>query len=166
MDTKTLRDNFNIKPIGYVQAARDVVEDDYWGETRSVIQLVDAFEAEALEGVDAFSHVEVIFLFDRVEEAKIVKGARHPRNNKDWPKAGIFAQRGKNRPNLLGSTICRVVAVDGVELTVMELDALDGTPVIDIKPVMSEFLPRTKVEQPEWSQALMSDYWKHENADE
>lgn len=150
---------YQIEPVGYVQAARDVPEDDFWGNTRSSIQLVDSIEPEALDGLQDFSHVEVIFVFDRVETSKIVTGARHPRNNQSWPKIGIFAQRGKNRPNRLGSTICRVVSIKGRTLVVEELDAIDGTPVIDLKPVMTEFLPRTGVIQPAWASELMADYW-------
>lgn len=86
-------------------------------------------------------------------------GARHPRNNKEWPAVGIFAQRGKNRPNRLGSTICRIVRVEGSKLFVSELDAINGTPVLDIKPVMTEFLPRQEVHQPAWSHELMRQYW-------
>jgi tRNA (adenine37-N6)-methyltransferase len=72
---------------------------------------------------------------------------------------GHFAQRGKNRPNRIGSTICCVVRVAGAKLFVSELDAINGTPVLDIKPVMVEFLPRQDVRQPAWSRQLMRDYW-------
>jgi tRNA (Thr-GGU) A37 N-methylase len=72
---------------------------------------------------------------------------------------GIFAQRGKNRPNRLGSTICPLVRVEDRVLVVRELDAIDGTPVLDIKPVMAEFLPRAAVRQPAWSHDLMREYW-------
>lgn len=145
--------------IGHVQAVRPVAEDDFWGGEESRIVLTPAFTAEALQGLAEFSHVEVLFLFHGVDPAKIVTGARHPRNNPDWPAVGIFAQRGKNRPNRIGSTVCRVVGVQGVELLVSELDAIDGTPVLDIKPVMREFLPRQEVRQPEWSHELMREYW-------
>ena len=91
---------------------------------------------------------------------RVVVGARHPRNNPDWPAVGIFAQRGKNRPNRIGSTLCRVLGVDGRTLHVAELDAIDGTPVLDLKPVMAEFLPRGEICQPEWSRELMRDYWR------
>lgn len=151
---------YEIEPVAYVSASRKVAEDDFWGKTRSVIRLIDELEPTALQGLQDFSHVEIIFLFDRVDPAKIVTGARHPRNNEDWPKIGIFAQRGKNRPNRLGSTICRVHSLQGRELTVEELDAIDGTPIIDLKPVMTEFLPRTSVAQPAWSSELMASYWK------
>ncbi len=154
--------NIVINPIGYVQAARIEAKDDYWGSKVSVIKLSEGFEPEALAGLDTFSHVEVIFVFDQVDPSMVVSGARHPRNNLEWPKIGIFAQRGKNRPNRLGSTICRVISVDGRELRVEELDAINGTPVVDLKPVMKEFLPRVEVTQPAWSNVLMSDYWKSE----
>jgi tRNA-Thr(GGU) m(6)t(6)A37 methyltransferase TsaA len=154
--------SFEIEPIGYVQASRVQATDDYWGSKVSVITLCEKYEPEALDGLDTFSHVEVIFVFDRVDPLTVVSGARHPRNNEEWPKVGIFAQRGKNRPNRLGSTICRVVRTMGRELHVEELDAINGTPVVDLKPVMKEFLPRAEVTQPNWSDVLMSDYWKVE----
>lgn len=152
-----------IEPIGHVIAVRSDVVDDFWGGTQSCIVLRDAYGEDALDGIDSFSHVEVLFLFDRVTRDRIVTGARHPRNNPDWPAIGIFAQRGKNRPNRIGSTICRVVRRDGRRLFVAELDAIDATPILDIKPVMVEFLPRTEVRQPEWSHALMRQYWETED---
>lgn len=92
-----------------------------------------------------------------VREARLP--TRHPRNNPEWPAVGIFAQRGKNRPNRLGSAICRLVRVEGTRLFVAELDAIDKTPVLDIKPVMAEFLPRELIRQPTWSRELMRQYW-------
>ena len=119
-------------------------------------------QVEAIGVVEAVRpHVEVLYLFHEVEPSKVVTGSRHPRNNKAWPSVGIFAQRGKNRPNRIGSTICRVVRVEGTKLFVAELDAINGTPVLDLKPVMAEFLPRQGVRQPSWSHELMRDYWRH-----
>lgn len=151
---------FTVNPIAVVSAPRPHAEDDYWGNEQARITLVEGIPTEALTGLAEFSHVEVIFVFHQVEEGRIVSGARHPRNNPAWPAVGIFAQRGKNRPNRLGSTICRIVAVEGRSLVVAELDAVDGTPVVDIKPVMSEFLPRGPIVQPQWSKDLMVDYWR------
>jgi tRNA-Thr(GGU) m(6)t(6)A37 methyltransferase TsaA len=148
-----------VQAIGFVQAVRPHAEDDFWGGEEACITLAEGYTAEALQGLDAFSHIEVLFLFHQVEPAKIVTGARHPRNNPDWPAVGIFAQRGKNRPNRIGSTICRLVRVEGTRLYAAELDAIDGTPVLDIKPVMQEFLPREPVRQPAWSHELMRQYW-------
>lgn len=149
-----------MEAIGRVEASRTRAEDDFWGGAQSCITLSDRYPPEALDGIEAFSHVEVLFLFDQVDPSKIVTGARHPRNNPNWPAIGIFAQRGKNRPNRIGSTICRILRRDGRRLFVAELDAIAGTPVLDIKPVMSEFLPRGEVRQPPWSRELMTRYWE------
>lgn len=148
-----------IEPIGWITATRVEPEDDDWGGTQAVITLAPAYDEDALAGLEAFSHVEVLYHFHAVDPQRIVSGARHPRNNPAWPRVGIFAQRGKNRPNRLGSTICRVIRVQGRSLVVAELDAIDGTPVIDLKPVMREFLPREPVTQPPWPGELMARYW-------
>lgn len=151
--------NIQIQAIGFVEAIRTHAEDDFWGGEEARIRLTDQFTPEALEGLADFSHAEVLFLFHEVEPSKVVSSARHPRNNMAWPAVGIFAQRGKNRPNRIGSTLCRIIRVEGSTLFVAELDAIDGTPVLDIKPVMAEFLPRQSVRQPEWSHELMREYW-------
>lgn len=148
-----------VEPIGLVRAVRKSPEDDYWGEEAAEIALAESIDASALAGLESFSHIEVLFVFDQVPESKIVTGARHPRNNEAWPKVGIFAQRAKNRPNRIGSTICRLVGVQGSKVIVRELDAIDGTPVLDIKPVIREFLPREATTQPDWATELMSGYW-------
>jgi tRNA (adenine37-N6)-methyltransferase len=149
----------SIAPIGYVRGGRKVAVDDNWGDERARIELVEGFKADALFGLSDFSHVEIVFYFDQVPDSKIETGARHPRGNKEWPLVGIFAQRGKNRPNRIGLCTCRIVSVSGTHLLVQGLDAIDGTPVLDIKPVMTEFLPRGKVVQPVWSREVMKDYW-------
>lgn len=152
---------FSVTPIGHVRGGRVAAVDDDWGASRATIMLdPDAFTPDALAGLGDFSHAEVIFLFDKVPPEKIETGARHPRNRNDWPLVGIFAQRGKNRPNRIGLTTCRIVAVDGLAVEVEGLDAIDGTPVLDIKPVMREFLPRGAVRQPDWSRELMAGYWE------
>lgn len=153
--------NQQFEPIGVVAAVRAHAEDDFWGGEQACITLAERFAPEALQGLAEFSHVELLFLFHEVDQAKIVHGARHPRNNAAWPAVGIFAQRGKNRPNRIGSTICRIIRIAGAKLFVAELDAINGTPVLDIKPVMAEFLPRQPVRQPAWSHELMQAYWAH-----
>lgn len=151
--------HYSISPIAYVSADRHQAQDDFWGNQQSIIRLREGIPPDSLQGLSAFSHVEILFLFHRVDEAKIICGSRHPRNNPAWPAVGIFAQRAKARPNRLGSTICRLLSVLEDGLIVSELDAIHGTPVIDIKPVMQEFLPRQAVIQPDWSRELMHDYW-------
>ena len=149
-----------LHPVGYVHSQRDVPIDDDWDAIPVHIDLdPEQFTHEALMGLDAFSHCEIVFLFDRVPDEKIETGARHPRGREDWPRIGIFAQRGKNRPNRLGLTVCRIVSVDGLRLTLTGLDAIDGTPVLDIKPVMSGFAPRGEFHEPAWSKEIMAVYW-------
>ncbi len=149
-----------LRPVGWVRGGRKEAEDDAWGKERAEIALDTTWlSAEALLGLDAFSHAEVLFQFDRLPESEVVLSARHPRGNPGWPRVGVFAQRGRNRPNRLGISVCRVLGVEGTRLLVEGLDAIDGTPVLDIKPVMAEFLPRGDLRQPDWSHALMADYW-------
>jgi tRNA (adenine37-N6)-methyltransferase len=148
-----------VDPIGWVRSTRTSPTDDDWDHEATTIELADRFGAEALAGLDEFSHVDVVYVFDRVAEDAIETGARRPRGNPDWPLVGIFAQRGKNRPNRLGVTTCALLGVDGRVVAVRGLDAIDGTPVLDIKPHMVEFGPRTPVRQPLWSSELMQGYW-------
>ncbi|GIF45112.1 tRNA-Thr(GGU) m(6)t(6)A37 methyltransferase TsaA [Actinoplanes xinjiangensis] len=149
-----------LKPVAQVLGGREEVVDDAWDAVTAVIRLDGTqFEPQALAGLDAFSHLEVVFHFDRVPLEKIETGARHPRGNTDWPLVGIFAQRGKNRPNRLGVSRCRLHRVDGLDLHVSGLDAVAGTPVLDIKPYMAEFGPRGDVHQPAWSTEIMRDYY-------
>lgn len=150
----------SLRPIGWVRGGRSEAEDDAWDAERAAIELdAEWLNAEALMGLEGFSHAEVVFQFDRLPESEVVLTARHPRGNPDWPRVGVFAQRGRNRPNRLGVSVCRIVRVDGLRLEVAGLDAIDGTPVLDIKPVMAEFLPRGELRQPDWSRELMADYW-------
>jgi len=148
-----------LNPIGIVRSGRTDTRDDSWGDVESVIELRADLPAESLAGLEDFSHAEIVFVFDRIDEESVVTGTRHPRNNPDWPKVGIFAQRASRRSNRLGVTIVAVLGREGSRLRVKGLDAADGTPVVDIKPVMAEFLPREPVRQPAWSRELMRGYW-------
>lgn len=149
-----------LTPIGHVRSSRTAPVDDQWDAETSTIELdLARFAPDALLSLDQFSHVEVIYWFHHPEAAKPTLGARRPRGRADWPLVGIFAQRAKNRPNRLGLTICKILKVEGVTLTVSGLDAIDGTPVLDLKPWMKGFAPRGAVHEPSWSKELMADYW-------
>jgi tRNA-Thr(GGU) m(6)t(6)A37 methyltransferase TsaA len=148
-----------VNPIGVVHSSRDDPSDFDWDRVPARIELNPDFDPEALAGLEDFSHAEIIFQFDRVPDESVERRSRHPRGNPRWPKLGIFAQRGSSRPNRLGATIVRIVRREGRTLEVVGLDAVDGTPVLDIKPVMREFLPRSEVRQPSWVAELMTDYW-------
>ncbi|MDC7340638.1 SAM-dependent methyltransferase [Streptomyces lydicus] len=153
-------DEVVLRPVGRVVGGRSEVRDDDWGPVSAVIRLDAAqFGPDALAGLNDFSHLEVVYHFDRVPVEKMETGARHPRGNTDWPLVGIFGQRGKNRPNRLGVSRCRLLRTDGLDVHVQGLDAVDGTPVLDIKPYMAEFGPLGATSQPDWATALMRRYY-------
>lgn len=150
---------YTVQSIATVYNNRQMIKDDHWGEIISTIELADHIQEASLKGIGDFSHLEIIFYFDKVTDDHIQYEARHPRNYQNYPEVGIFAQRGKNRPNKLGSTIVELLEVKPRALIVQGLDAIDGTPILDIKPVMKEFLPKKNVQQPAWSIDLMKAYW-------
>jgi tRNA-Thr(GGU) m(6)t(6)A37 methyltransferase TsaA len=150
--------SFEIVPVGRVVSTRTDPEDDGWDAETSSIELFPPFDGSALRGLADFSHCLVVYVFDRAAW-DLSRISRRPRGNPDWPETGIFAQRAKDRPNRLGVTVCRVLGVDGTVLRVSGLDAIDGTPVVDIKPHMAEFGPRGVHRQPGWATELMSRYW-------
>jgi tRNA-Thr(GGU) m(6)t(6)A37 methyltransferase TsaA len=150
-----------LAPVGHVVGGRLEPIDDEWGQVEAVIALdTTRFDEDAVAGLDAFSHLVVVFQFHLVDESAVQSGARHPRGNTDWPRVGMFAQRAKMRPNRMGVSSCRLLAVEGLDLWVRGLDAVDGTPVLDVKPYMREFEPApTEVRQPAWAAELMAQYW-------
>lgn len=152
-------DEILVTPVARVYNRHADAEDDRWGGVVSEIRLDPSLPGESLDGLESFSHLEVIFHFHLVGEDEIVPGKRRPRGNPAWPEVGIFAQRGRLRPNRLGLTTVRLLRREGRSLFVEGLDALDGTPVLDLKPVMAEFLPREPVRQPEWVYEMMAAYW-------
>jgi tRNA-Thr(GGU) m(6)t(6)A37 methyltransferase TsaA len=150
--------NINIKPIAFVKNSRKVPEDDCWGEIISKIELSGEIPVGAFDNIGLFSHLEIIYFFDQADKNKMVFSGR-PRENPAYPSMGIFAQRKKDRPNAIG--LCRVelLAHEGGTITVKYLDAIDGTPVLDIKPVFREFNTNGEIKQPSWVEDLMKEYW-------
>lgn len=158
-DQSDPNDQILLRPVGWVRGGRIDPVDDGWSAEQCVIELDERFGPDAFVGLAEFSHVEVVFQFHRVDESEVVAGARRPRGRADWPEVGIFAQRGRVRPNRLGVSVAEVVEVAGTHLTVRGLDAIDGTPVLDVKPVLRDFAPRGEVREPAWAAELMADYW-------
>jgi tRNA-Thr(GGU) m(6)t(6)A37 methyltransferase TsaA len=147
-----------VQPVGIVRSTRAVALDDGWDGETSAIELLTPFDERALRGLETFSHALIVFVFDRAMW-DVSKMSRHPRGNEAWPEVGIFAQRAKDRPNRIGVTTCRILGIDGSIVRVGGLDAIDGTPVLDIKPHMTAFGPRGEVHEPAWASELMADYW-------
>jgi tRNA (Thr-GGU) A37 N-methylase len=153
-------DSITMRPIGRVRGGRTTAEDDDWAASTCRIELdPDIVSPDATLGLADFSHVEVLFVFDGVDPDQVCTGARHPRGRADWPLTGILAQRAKDRPNRIGSTVCGLVSASGLTIDVQGLDAIDGTPVLDVKPYLTGFAPRGAVQEPEWATALMTGYW-------
>lgn len=151
---------FEITAVGTVHNDRtDVQHTDNWGAVRSTITVDERFGDACLQGLDGFSHVEVLFVFDQFPERDDYREPAPYRGRPDLPPVGVFAGRGPRRPNRIGSTTCAIESVHGRELTVVGLDAVSGTPVIDLKPAMAEFTP-TDITQPQWVTAMMSEYFQ------
>ncbi len=153
-----MKSQFELSSVGIVRSSRVEPEDDSWDEESTYIEMLPPFEARSLMGLENFSHCIVVYVFDKAawDDSKM---SRHPRGNKDWPEIGIFAQRAKDRPNRIGVSVCRIVEVKDSTVRITGLDAIDGTPVVDIKPWMVEFGPRGDIWQPSWSTELMKGYW-------
>lgn len=147
-----------LNPIAIIHNHRQQLIDDHWGNEISEIILADSIPEQALAGIENFSHLEIIYHFHKVEEDKIIYSGR-PRGNPEYPEMGIFAQRKKDRPNRIGLTTVELIEHKGRMLKVKNLDAIDGTVVLDIKPVFKEFKPLKEVIQPEWVSDLMQNYW-------
>ena len=151
---------FVMEAIGYVRGGRAEPTKDNWGSNRPFLELLpEQFTTAALAGLDEVSHIEVVFYFHLHADEPLELGARRPRGRPDWPAVGIFAQHRRVRPNRLGVSICRLVRVRGLNIEVEGLDAVDGTPLLDIKPVWSGYLPRGTIREPEWARELMENYW-------
>lgn len=147
-----------LQSIATTRNLRKEVTDDEWGNVLTEITLEDHIPTEAFEGIMAFSHLEIIFYFDKVDDSKVVFSGR-PRGNPEYPVMGIFSQRKKDRPNKIGLCTVALLAHGGRSITVKGLDAIDGTPILDIKPVFKEFQPKDEIIQPEWVSDLMKNYW-------
>lgn len=112
---------------------------------------IDSKYETGLVGLDAFSHVWVLWWFDRNDTpAKRQTLMVHPRGDKNIPLTGVFATRAPVRPNLVALTLCEVLSVDRNEIHVADIDALDGTPVIDLKPYIPSRDRTEDVRLPAW----------------
>ena len=121
-----------LEPVGFVKT--DAVGHEV-RDKKVISQIVFREElTEALEGIEEFSHLFILFWLNEIsdQERKIMKV--HPRGRSDMPLLGIFATRTPHRPNPIGLTRVKLLNVEGNIITVQGLDAFDGTPVLDIKP--------------------------------
>lgn len=148
-----------LTPVATVNNTRLAPADDFWGDVVSEITLADHIPTAAFDHISDFSHLEIMYYFNQVQPGDMVFAGR-PRGNPAYPMVGIFAQRKKDRPNPIGLCTVELIAHHGRTIQVKYLDAINGTPVLDIKPVFNEFKPQSPTRQPEWVADLMKDYWR------
>lgn len=148
---------FVMTPIGRVQNEVVVKKHHAWGADVSTIVLDEAY-APGLAGLEDFSHATILFYLDQAKYVSERHLLRRPQNREDMPVVGIFAQRCKDRPNQIGMTSVEIVAVEEGRLVVRGLDAIDGTPILDIKPYYPMY-DRREATIPEWVERLMEHYF-------
>jgi len=148
----------NIEPIGVVKSPVKEAIDENWRQVIAEIQLHDLL-APGLTGIDQFSHLVVIFFMHQYSFTPAADLVRRPQERDDMPAVGIFAQRAKHRPNPIGITAVELIELCGPVLVVKGLDAIDGTPVLDIKPYVPAFDSRPTAVVPRWIERLMEKYF-------
>ena len=147
-----------LDPIGVVRSpVRDAV-DDAWGDAIAEIHVEEAL-APGLEGLDQWSHAVIIFFMHQATFDPATDLRRRPRGLASMPETGIFAQRARHRPNPIGISAVELAGIEGNVLRVRGLDAVDGTPVLDIKPYAPGFDSVPNAVVPEWFERLMEDYF-------
>ena len=154
-----MSESYEVTALAHVVGGRKEPTDDYWGGTRSIIRIDPSFPADSTAGLTDFSHLEIVFRFHLTDPTDLHPGARRPRDNPDWPPVGIFGHRNMRRRNWLGVSRCRLLHVDGLDLHVEDLDAVDGTPILDIKPWFTTMGPRGETHEPEWPGVMLADYF-------
>lgn len=150
--------SLEIKPIGIVVGGRTAPTDDHWSGT-AIIRLNADFPAEVVQGLEEFSHLLVVWHFHQASPGDVALHARSPRGNPQWPVTGTFVHRNHRRPNQLAQSFPRLLRVDGLDLHVADLDAIDGSPVYDLAPYFAEMGPRGEVRAPSWPGEMLMDYW-------
>jgi tRNA (Thr-GGU) A37 N-methylase len=150
--------DYNVRAIAYIRNDRSEALDDRWDDVVSTIELAQDVPSESLQGIGDFSHVEIVFFADWAEDVPPGPWHRRPRGNPQWPDVGVFAQRNKDRPNRILLTTVAIDELSERSFTVRGLDGIDGTPVLDIKPVFRWSVPKGELRVGQWSEALGVDY--------
>lgn len=144
--------------VGVVRSPVKEPVDEEWGKVVSEIHLEHGL-SRGLIGLDQFSHVMIVFYLHESSFNLKTDLVRQPQGRHDMPMTGIFAQRAKHRPNPIGVTSVELLGVRGNVLIVKGLDAIDGTPVLDIKPYFPSYDRMEEVIVPDWVKCLMSNYF-------
>ena len=135
-----MSDSYHLKPVGIIRKQCEKV----W------IEVFDEF-SDALLGLDGFSHIYVFYWFDQNDSAEKRRTLQvHPRKDPANPLTGVFATHSPRRPNLIALTLCKLESIVGNIIHIEEIDAYDGSPVIDIKCYIPGAVPDAEVRLPEW----------------
>lgn len=147
------------KPIGVVKCPVTEMSQGNWSVVESEIELAPEL-AGGLQGLETYSHIIVIFHLHQIERFDPRKQLlRRPRGMEHLQPVGVFAQRTKYRPNPIGVTAVALLGIAGNRLKVRGLDALDGTPVLDIKPYIPAFDRIENPQTPPWVASFMEGYF-------
>lgn len=140
----------NLRPIGVVHnnVSRSPGSGYAWASVTSEIVLDPAL-AEGLDGIEDFSHLIVLYWMHRLDRKLELK--LHPRGRKELPLVGVFASRSPNRPNSIGKATIKLLERRGHILKVSGLDAIDGSPVLDIKPYIPAYDAPADARVPPWT---------------
>lgn len=141
---------FEIRPIGYVINEIKKPRFGGWQDLISEIHLLPDF-SEGLEGIQDYSHLVILYWMDKVDKIKL---KMHPQGKDGVPTVGIFACRCPSRPNPIAVTTCQFIEIKERILKVKGLDAIDGTPIIDIKPYWPQYDVVVALKYPEWVNKL------------
>jgi len=147
-----------ISPVGVIKNDIHEAVDENWGKVVSEIH-IDESLTHGLQGLEDWSHIVVIFQMHETQFNPDEHLLRRPRDESDMPELGIFAQRARHHPNMIGITAVRLVEIEGNILKVKGLDAIDGTPVLDIKPYAPVYDGVRDPMVPGWFIRLMQGYF-------
>ena len=148
----------NFQPIGIVKSPVTKMSQGNWGSIISEIHLDELFKP-GLKGLENFSHIMVVFFMNYASFIPSKHLHRHPKGNKEILEIGVFAQRTKYRPNPIGVSSVKLISIDDNKITVKGLDALDGTPVLDLKPYMPMFDRVENAIIPDWVKKFEEGYF-------
>ena len=146
----------HLEPIGYVTNNVESPIDRAWSKIESKIVLEEHL-TPALSGLADFSHLLIVFWMHKAKPPTVLQ--RRPQNRNDMPTVGLFSQRSKHRPNPIGITAVSLVGIRGREIVVLGLDAINGTPVLDIKPYYPRFDTYIEAKVPDWADRLTQGYF-------
>ncbi len=149
MEESIRQENINLVPIGRVVNSIEYPSAVKWETVISKVVVAPQL-AEALDGIDGFSHVLIIFYLDKVDEDRRSRLKVHPERKEELPLVGVFATRSPVRPNPIGVTVVKLLERQENVLKVLGLDAYDGTPVLDIKPYLRRGDLIEEATTPDW----------------